>query len=63
MQATHKNTTIFKNIHDTQTAYYISTLKALSRIKDGASKDLVKKIRNRNVTKEERQELDLIGKD
>lgn len=57
MQATHKNTTIFKNIHDTQTAYYISTLKALSRIKDGASKDLVKKIRNRNVTKEERQEL------
>jgi len=57
MSTTLKNTTIFRNIHDTQTAYHISTSKALDRIKNGASRELVNKIRNLNSTKAERQEL------
>jgi hypothetical protein len=57
MTSTQKNTTIFKNIHDTETAYYITTKKALDRIKDGTSKPLIQKIRDRNISKAERQEL------
>jgi hypothetical protein len=57
MTPTQKNTTIFRNIHDTDTAYHITTTKALQRIKDGASRELINKIRNRNINKSERQEL------
>jgi len=45
--------TIFKNITETQNPYYISIPEIIKRIKEGNSKDLVKKIRN-SFTKEDR---------
>jgi hypothetical protein len=56
MATTSDNITIFKNIHDTTTAYHIPILKSLNRIKEGASKNQVKKIRA-SKDKAERQEL------
>ena len=40
--------TIFRNIRETETAYHRSVAKVLGRIKDGASKDLVTRIRKEN---------------
>jgi len=48
--------TIFRNIHEVTTPFYISVQKALDRIKDGSSKDLVKKIRGEK-NKKDRNEL------
>lgn len=50
------NVTIFKDIKDTSTPFYRSVGVVLGRIRDGASKDLVKKIRAEK-RKAERQEL------
>ena len=38
------NITIFKNIRETQTPFYRNITEILQRIKDGASKNLVKEI-------------------
>jgi len=52
-----KNITIFKNIKETDTPFYVSIHKILNRIKDGKSKELVRSIRletdkkNRNEQK------------
>jgi len=48
--------TIFQNIKETSTPFHRNVLAILDRIKDGASKDLVKKIRNEK-RKQERNEL------
>jgi len=40
-----KNTTIFRNIKETDTPFYVNIDKILDRIKEGKSKDLVKSIR------------------
>lgn len=48
--------TIFKNIKETDTPFYRSVEFILQRIKDGASKDLVKRIR-KETRKAERQEM------
>jgi hypothetical protein len=48
--------TIFRNIKETQTPFYIGIDKILARIKDGKSKDLVKSIRL-ETDKKERNEL------
>lgn len=40
-----KNITLFKNIHETSTPYYISIDTVFNRIKEGKSKELVEKIR------------------
>lgn len=40
------NITIFKNIRETQTPFYRNITEILQRIKDGASKNLVKEIRS-----------------
>jgi hypothetical protein len=48
--------TIFQNIHDTDTPFYREVHKILERIKDGASKDLVKRIRAEK-RKPERNEM------
>ena len=48
--------TIFKNIRDTDTPFFREVGKILDRIKEGATKELVKKIRNEK-RKPERQEL------
>ena len=53
------NVTIFQNIRDTDTPFFRSVNKILERIKDGATKDLVKRIRlekeksNRNEMKKQ----------
>ena len=43
--------TIFKNIQETDTPFYIKLGTALSRIKEGKSKDLVKAIREESDKK------------
>ena len=48
--------TIFQNIRDTDTPFYREVHKILERIKDGASKDLVKRIRAEK-RKPERNEM------
>tara|TARA_R110002153_G_scaffold39574_2_gene113770 strand:+ start:5769 stop:8186 length:2418 start_codon:yes stop_codon:yes gene_type:complete len=48
--------TIFKNIKETETPFYLGIDVVLNRIKDGASKHLVKRIRTEKV-KSERNEL------
>ena len=48
--------TIFRNIKETQTPFYIGIDKTLARIKDGKSKELVKSIRL-ETDKKERNEL------
>ncbi|QDP68144.1 MAG: hypothetical protein Unbinned1473contig1000_22 [Prokaryotic dsDNA virus sp.] len=48
--------TIFKDIHDTETPFYRDVMVVLNRIKDGATKDLVLRIREQN-DKEARSEL------
>ena len=50
------NVTIFKNIKETQTPFFKDVGYILQRIKDGASKDLVKSIRNEK-DKSKRNEL------
>lgn len=50
------NVTIFKSIRDTDTPYFRDVSVVLERIKDGASKDLVKKIRTEKE-KNERNEF------
>lgn len=50
------NVTIFKNIRDTDTPFFRDVHTILQRIKDGATKELVKKIRAES-RKPERQEL------
>lgn len=51
-----KNVTIFKNIKETSTPFYRDVMSILNRIKEGASKDLVKSIRSEK-NKSERNEL------
>lgn len=51
-----KNVTIFKNIKETETPFYVDILKILERIKDGRSKDRVKSIRQ-EVDKKKRNEI------
>ena len=48
--------TLFKNIHSTSTPYHLKIDDVLLRIKKGASKDLIEKVRNRK-TKKDRNEL------
>jgi hypothetical protein len=54
-----RNVTIFKNINDVSTPFHREVSLILERVKDGASKDLVKKIRNeknkadRNILKKQ----------
>jgi hypothetical protein len=54
-----RNVTIFKNINDVSTPFHREVALILERVKDGASKDLVKKIRNeknkadRNILKKQ----------
>ena len=50
------NITIFKDIKDTSQPFYRPVDVILQRIKDGASKELVKKIRN-TKDKEQRNKL------
>jgi len=50
------NVTIFKNIRDTDTPFFRDVHTILERIKDGATKDLVKKIRS-ETRKPERNEI------
>jgi hypothetical protein len=50
------NVTIFQNIKDTSTPFHRDVLGILQRVKDGSSKDLVKKIRSEK-NKTERNEL------
>jgi SOS response regulatory protein OraA/RecX len=50
------NVTIFQNIKDTSTPFHRDVLSILQRVKDGSSKDLVKKIRSEK-NKTERNEL------
>ena len=40
-----KNITIFRNIKETDTPFYVSIENILTRIKDGKTKELVKSIR------------------
>ena len=53
------NVTIFRNIKDTDTPFYRDVYKILDRIRDGKSKDIVKRIREekdkekRNLMKQE----------
>ena len=51
-----QNITIFRSIKDTSTPFYRNVEEILERIKNGASKDLVKSIRLEG-NKTERQEL------
>jgi len=51
-----KNVTIFRNIKETDTPFYVNIDKILTRIKEGKSKDLVKSIRLES-DKRKRQEL------
>lgn len=51
-----KQITIFQNIKETATPFFRDVDKILDRIKEGASKDLVKKIRSEKK-KPERNEL------
>jgi len=51
-----KNTTIFRNIKETDTPFYVNIDKILDRIKEGKSKDLVKSIR-KETDKTKRNEL------
>jgi hypothetical protein len=51
-----KNITIFRNIKETDTPFYVNVDKILDRIKEGKSKDLVKSIRLES-DKRKRQEL------
>ena len=48
--------TIFQNIRDTDTPFYRDVFKILERVKDGSSKELVKKIRSEKG-KAERNEI------
>jgi hypothetical protein len=50
------NVTIFQNIKDTSTPFHRDVMSILMRVKDGTSKDLVKKIRSEK-NKTERNEL------
>lgn len=50
------NVTIFQNIKDTSTPFHRDVMDILQRVKDGSSKDLVKKIRSEK-NKTERNEL------
>lgn len=50
------NVTIFQNIKDTSTPFHRDVMGILQRVKDGSSKDLVKKIRSEK-NKTERNEL------
>ena len=50
------NITIFKNIRETETPFYRGVDKILERVKDGSSKELVKKIRAEK-NKSERNEI------
>lgn len=55
-----KEITIFRNIKETSTPFYRSVEKVLERIKDGSSKDLVKRIRsekNKTTRQEMKKEL------
>lgn len=57
------NITIFQSIKDTDTPFYRPVTKILERIKDGASKELVKKIRlekNKNERNELKKQLPAI---
>ena len=56
MTSNEQNITIFKNIKETDTPFYRPIDTILSRIKDGSSKELVKKIRAEK-NKSERNEL------
>jgi|14_taG_2_1085336.scaffolds.fasta_scaffold00111_12 hypothetical protein len=51
-----KNITIFRNIKETDTPFYVNVDKILDRIKEGKSKDLVKSIR-KETDKTKRNEL------
>ena len=51
-----KNITIFRNIKETDTPFYVNIDKILDRIKVGVSKDLVKDIRKES-DKSKRNEL------
>ena len=50
------NITIFKNIRETETPFYRPIDTILERIKDGSSKDLVKRIR-KEKDKSERNDI------
>jgi hypothetical protein len=50
------NVTIFQNIKDTDTPFFRPVNKILERIKNGATKELVKKIRSES-NKSDRNEL------
>jgi hypothetical protein len=51
-----QNITIFRNIKETDTPFYVSIDKILTRIKDGKTKELVKSIRQ-ETDKKKRNEL------
>ena len=51
-----RDITIFRNIRETNTPFYRDVMLILERIKDGASKDLVKEIR-KEKSKDSRNEL------
>jgi len=51
-----KNITIFRNIKETDTPFYVSIENILTRIKDGKTKELVKSIRQ-ETDKKKRNEL------
>jgi len=55
-----KNITIFRNIKETDTPFYVSIENILTRIKDGKTKELVKSIR-RHTDKANRNELKKIN--
>ena len=56
MTSTEQNITIFKNIKETDAPFYRPINQILSRIKEGSSKELVKRIRAEK-NKSERNEL------
>ena len=56
MSLSKQNITIFKNIRETDTPFYRPIISILNRIKDGSSKELVKRIRAEK-DKSERNEL------
>ena len=51
-----KNITIFRNIKETDTPFYVSIENILTRIKDGKTKELVKSIRQ-ETDKKKRNEI------
>ena len=55
------NITIFKNIKETQTPFFRNITEILNRIKDGTSKETIKKIRTFLIRTETQQRTRQIG--